>query len=72
MKMEFEEKDEVVRLRLPASMKKKLQLVAKRKGLNMSQFMRNYIETIINEEENRDILAARGNYLEAPMDDKKP
>ena len=31
--MKFEEKDEVVRLRLPASMKKKLQLVAKRKGL---------------------------------------
>lgn len=72
MKMEFEEKDEVVRLRLPASMKKKLQLVAKRKGLNMSQFMRNYIETIINEDESRDILAARDNYLEAPKDDKKP
>lgn len=70
--MKFEEKDEVVRLRLPASMKKKLQLVAKRKGLNMSQFMRNYIEIIINEAENRDIIATRDNYLEAPKDDKKP
>lgn len=70
--MTFEEKDEVVRLRLPASMKKKLQLVAKRKGWNMSQLMRNYIETIINEDESRDILAARDNYLEAPKDDKKP
>lgn len=70
--MDFEEKDEVVRLRLPSSMKKKLQLLAKRKGLNVSQVMRNYIGTLINEDENRNILAARDNYLELPKEDKNP
>ena len=59
MKMNFDEKDEAIRFRLSTSMKRKLQLIAMRRGLNMSQFIRNYIETIINEDENQDMLAAR-------------
>lgn len=68
--MDFDEKDEAIRFRLSTSMKRKLQLIAMRRGLNMSQFIRNYIETIISEDENQDILAARdARYLVNPKDE---
>lgn len=70
---ELEEKDEIIRLRLPSSMKKSLQLLAKRKGINMSQFLRNYITSIIEQDENRDILHAKDNaYLDTPSDADNP
>lgn len=58
----FDEKDTVLRLRLPSSMKNDLQILAERKGLNLSQFMRNFIEGVLNDEENQDILSSSTNY----------
>lgn len=58
-KYELDEKDTVLRLRLPSSMKNDLQALAEQKGLNLSQFLRNYIESVLNTEDNQDLPPRR-------------
>lgn len=60
MKKYDEDKDTVLRFRLPSAMKEDLQYIAQRRNLNLSQFLRNYVEDVINAESEPDgVLALR-------------
>lgn len=50
------ENDTVIRLRLPSVMKEDLQTLVERRDINLSLFLRNYIESILTEDENQEVL----------------